>query len=109
MPAASNCRRPSSFVNRRRPRRGAEAAAALAAVGVAAFAVHALAASSARNGYVVKPLISGRADRALVNAWGLAASPTGPWWTANEARAVATSYSGAGRKQAVAVSVAGGP
>ena len=26
-------------------------------------------------------------DAQLVNAWGLAASPTGPWWTANEASA----------------------
>ena len=24
-------------------------------------------------------------DRPLVNAWGLAASATGPWWVANEA------------------------
>jgi uncharacterized protein (TIGR03118 family) len=48
-------------------------------------------------------------DAALVNAWGLAASPTGPWWTANEARDTSTLYSGAGRKQALTVTVEGGP
>ena len=46
---------------------------------------------------------------ALVNAWGLAASPTGPWWVANEALDTSTVYSGAGRRQALTVHVAGGP
>jgi uncharacterized protein (TIGR03118 family) len=44
-----------------------------------------------------------------VNAWGLAASPTGPWWTANEARSSSTLYSGDGRKQQLTVRVDGGP
>jgi len=48
-------------------------------------------------------------DRSLVNAWGLAASPTGPWWTANEARAVSTLYDSTGKKQALTVRVDGGP
>ena len=39
-------------------------------------------------------------DARLVNAWGLAASPTGPWWTANEASATSTLYSGDGTKAA---------
>ena len=47
---------------------------------------------------------SGRArrnrDRSLVNAWGLAASPTGPWWTANEASDTSTLYSGGGPQAA---------
>lgn len=65
--------------------------------------------------YVLHRLVAdraGRADRAdpaLVNAWGLAASPTGPWWTANEARSSSTLYSGAGRKQLLNVTVDGGP
>jgi uncharacterized protein (TIGR03118 family) len=48
-------------------------------------------------------------DAALVNAWGLAASETGPWWTANEARGASTLFAANGRKQALAVAVDGGP
>src|SRR6266446_8076988 len=54
-------------------------------------------------------LVTDRADPQLVNAWGLAASPTGPWWTANEARASSTLYSASGRKQLLTVRVDGGP
>jgi uncharacterized protein (TIGR03118 family) len=59
--------------------------------------------------YTVRALVTDRADRQLVNAWGLAASPTGPWWVANEARGSSTLYSGEGRKQLLTVSVPGGP
>jgi uncharacterized protein (TIGR03118 family) len=65
--------------------------------------------------YIVRPLVASGDVRAphrdplLVNAWGLAASPTGPWWTANEARESSTLYSGAGRKVLLSVSVPGGP
>jgi uncharacterized protein (TIGR03118 family) len=48
-------------------------------------------------------------DRRLVNAWGLAASPTGPWWTGNEASSTSTLYAADGRKQLLTVSVPGGP
>jgi uncharacterized protein (TIGR03118 family) len=67
------------------------------------------------DAYVAHPLVSDRGlgarvhDRALVNAWGLAASPTGPWWTSNEARSSSTLYDGQGRKQALTVRVEGGP
>jgi uncharacterized protein (TIGR03118 family) len=67
------------------------------------------------DAYVVRPLVaSGGAhaphrDRLLVNVWGLAASPTGPWWTANEARDSGTVYSGTGRKQLLSITVPGGP
>ena len=44
-----------------------------------------------------------------MNAWGLAASLTGPWWTANEARESSTLYAGNGRKQLLTVRVEGGP
>ena len=54
-------------------------------------------------------LVTDRADPQLVNAWGLASSPTGPWWVANEARGSSTLYSGTGRKQALTISVPGGP
>ncbi len=48
-------------------------------------------------------------DRPLVNAWGLAASATGPWWVSNEASDTSTLYDAAGRKQALTVRVDGGP
>jgi uncharacterized protein (TIGR03118 family) len=72
-------------------------------------------AHPSRGGYSVERLVtdeSGRAahrDPSLVNAWGLAASPTGPWWTANEAESASTLYSGQGRKQLLTVKVEGGP
>jgi uncharacterized protein (TIGR03118 family) len=59
--------------------------------------------------YDLRPLVTDRTDPQLVNAWGLAASPTGPWWTANEARESSTLYSGGGRKQLLTVHVDGGP
>jgi uncharacterized protein (TIGR03118 family) len=71
--------------------------------------------SAGAEAYVAHPLVSDRgmgarlADKALVNAWGLAASPTGPWWTSNEATATSTLYDGEGRKQLLTVRVDGGP
>jgi uncharacterized protein (TIGR03118 family) len=67
----------------------------LLAVLAAAFSVH--------------PIVVTRTDAQLVNPWGLAASPTGPWWVANEARGTSTLYAGNGRKQALTVRVDGGP
>jgi uncharacterized protein (TIGR03118 family) len=72
-------------------------------------------AHPSRGSYSVQRLVAdeaGRAvhrDRTLVNAWGLAASSTGPWWTANEAESTSTLYSGEGRKQLLTVKVEGGP
>ena len=89
---------------------------------VAAFVLAGVAVGSTlalgggpRNAYAVHGLVSDEHRRAphvdarLVNAWGLAASPTGPWWTSNEASATSTLYSGEGRKQLLTVSVEGGP
>ena len=59
--------------------------------------------------FALHRLVTDRADAQLVNAWGLAASPTGPWWVSNEARGSSTLYAGTGRKQALTVSVACGP
>ncbi|HZT91358.1 MAG TPA: TIGR03118 family protein [Gaiellaceae bacterium] len=90
--------------------------AVAAAVTLAAVAAAALARTHASaNRFEVVPLVSDVGlgaplhDRALVNPWGLAASPSGPWWTANEARGSSTLYSGAGRKQLLSVAVACGP
>ncbi|MDX6474751.1 MAG: hypothetical protein QOH95_262 [Gaiellaceae bacterium] len=88
------------------------AALVLAGIGVASTLAH---GGERRNAYVVHHVVSDeqrrapRVDRRLVNAWGLAASPTGPWWTGNEASETSTLYSGEGRKQLLTVSVAGGP
>ena len=65
--------------------------------------------------FTVTNLVSDRArrartqDSALVNAWGLAATTTGPWWVANEARNKSTLYAGDGRKQALTIDVPCGP
>ncbi|HVR13029.1 MAG TPA: hypothetical protein VMS41_04565, partial [Gaiellaceae bacterium] len=58
------------------------------------------------NAFVVRGLVSDGSisgttfDSNLVNAWGLAASETGPWWVANEATETSTLYDGTGRKLA---------
>jgi uncharacterized protein (TIGR03118 family) len=91
--------------------------AAIAALALAGLAVGVALAhgDGPRNAYAVHRLVSDertrapRRDRSLVNAWGLAASPTGPWWTSNEASSTSTLYSATGRKQLLTVTVAGGP
>jgi uncharacterized protein (TIGR03118 family) len=100
-------------VTRRRLHRRARPAAAALVVAAAAFA--APGALPAPPGYALQRLVSDggvpaqHRDRRLVNGWGLAAGPAGPWWTGNEANDSSTLYSGAGRKQLLSVTVAGGP
>jgi uncharacterized protein (TIGR03118 family) len=65
--------------------------------------------AAALAAFTVHPLVGTHADAQLVNPWGLAASPTGPWWVSNEAQDSSTLYSGSGRKQALTVHVDGGP
>lgn len=93
----------------------ARSLAAIAAVALAIVGV-AQGAGAAASGFSLTPLVSDGSgvpapnhDPTLVNAWGLAASPTGPWWTGNEARGTSTLYSSTGRKQALTISVPGGP
>jgi uncharacterized protein (TIGR03118 family) len=83
----------------------------IARAAAVALAVASLGGGGARavDAYAVRTLASDRTDRQLVNAWGLAASPTGPWWTANEARDASTVYAGDGSKQRLTVAVQGGP
>jgi uncharacterized protein (TIGR03118 family) len=96
------------------PRRRAVLGAA-AAVAAAVAALAAVLVPHGADAYVVRALVSDAGlqarthDAALVNAWGLAASPTGPWWTANEARGRSTIYAADGKKQALTVVVEGGP
>src|SRR2546427_7883578 len=67
------------------------------------------------NGYAVTALVSSNGvpgtvvDPDLVNAWGLAASATSPWWVADNHADVSTLYSAAGAKLGLPVAVAGGP
>jgi uncharacterized protein (TIGR03118 family) len=70
------------------------------------------------NSYSVTPLVSDEpgvapvVDPKLVNAWGLAASATSPWWVADNGTSFSTLYNGAtGQKVAleVAVGIDSGP
>jgi uncharacterized protein (TIGR03118 family) len=79
------------------------------AVVVAALTAAGSASSARPDRFVVRPLVSDRADPQLVNAWGLAARGGGAWWVANEARSSSTVYAADGRKQALRVAVPGGP
>ena len=79
------------------------------AVALVALAAAGSASSARFDRFVGRVVASDRADPQLVNAWGRAASPTGPWRVANEARASSTLYDGNGRKQALTVRVLGGP
>src|SRR3954453_15375658 len=79
------------------------------AVAIVALAAAGSASSARLDHFVGRVVASDRSDPQLVNAWGLAASPTGPWWVANEARASSTLYDGKGRKQALNVRAIGGP
>jgi uncharacterized protein (TIGR03118 family) len=85
------------------------AAAVLAAAGVAQ-------AREAAGAYTVHPLVSdggttaaAATDASLVNAWGLSAGPTTPWWSANNGSNTSTLYAGTGVKAALTVAVPGGP
>jgi len=66
-------------------------------------------------GYTVTPLVSDQAyqapvtDPKLVNAWGISAGPTTPWWVANQGTNSSTLYDGLGAKSALEVTVPGGP
>jgi uncharacterized protein (TIGR03118 family) len=91
--------------------------AVLAALAVAfAAVVGAASARQAADIYSVHPLVSDSSatsapatDGSLVNAWGLSAGPTTPWWSANNGSNNSTLYSGAGAKTPLTVSVPGGP
>ncbi|HZT14772.1 MAG TPA: TIGR03118 family protein [Gaiellaceae bacterium] len=97
------------------PRRAASAAAIVAAIATGAAGAVVARSSGEPAAYTAHVLVSDGGVRAphrdpgLVNAWGLAASPTGPWWVGNEARDTSTLYAGDGRKQLLTVSVPGGP
>jgi uncharacterized protein (TIGR03118 family) len=61
------------------------------------------------NVFAVTQQATDASDASLVNAWGLVAGPTTPWWTANNGTSTSTLYTGTGAKQALTVSAPGGP
>src|SRR5437588_5459647 len=82
---------------------------------VAVMALAVLAPAAEDNSYTAHNLVAdtpGTADHTdpqLVNGWGLAASPTSPWWVADNGTDAATLYDGSGNKQSLTVTVEGGP
>ena len=84
---------------------------ALAVLVVALIAAMPLGAAEG-NRYIVTPLVSDQpgvapvVDPELVNAWGLAASSTSPWWVADNGTSLSTLYNGnSGQKLALTVTV----
>src|SRR5260221_7642857 len=84
----------------------------------AALALGSAGAGASRSfvAYNLYPLISDGsavaaplADTSLVNGWGLTASATSPWWTANNKTNSSTLYTGLGAKNTLTVTVPGGP
>ncbi len=72
-------------------------------------------AGTAANAYGVTALVSDIGDAAvhrdphLVNAWGLAAGPSSPWWVANNGTNTSTLYDGTGTAIPLVVRVGGAP
>jgi uncharacterized protein (TIGR03118 family) len=56
-----------------------------------------------------QPGVAVNLDPNLVNAWGLVASTTSPWWVANNETATSTLYNGVGMPIPLVVSVPGAP
>jgi uncharacterized protein (TIGR03118 family) len=56
-----------------------------------------------------KPGVAAHTDPNLVNAWGLVAGPSTPWWVANNGTNTSTLYDGAGNPLPLVVKVAGAP
>ena len=75
----------------------------------------ALAWPPGHDRYTVHNLTSDQAgvadnqDPNLVNAWGLTAGPTSPWWVADNGSDLSTLYNAAGAAQSLVVGVPGAP
>ena len=77
---------------------------------VVAHGVHALASRTRHASCkpISSPMVAVPAaatDPNLVNPWGLAASPTSPWWVNDNGTGLSTLYNGTGAKQALVVTV----
>jgi uncharacterized protein (TIGR03118 family) len=101
---------PKPFALRRLSAGGAAFVVILALGATGAGARHSLVA------YNLYPLVSDSSavsapltDASLLNGWGLSATATSPWWAANNKTNTSTLYSGVGSKNALTVTVPGGP
>ena len=83
--------------------------------GLALYLVLALPAAAAGGSYKVHMLVADRpghaaqTDANLVNAWGIVAGPSTPWWVADNGTDKSTLYDGAGNAIPLVVDVGGGP
>ena len=66
------------------------------------------AAPAAAQFYDQHNLVSSDTDADLVNAWGLVAGPTTPWWVADNGTGLSTLYNFAGTKNTAIVAQVGG-
>src|SRR6266511_3143513 len=88
---------------------------AVPAICLLALAAIAPAAAGAANAYHVTKLVSDQPgvaahmDPNLVNAWGLVAGPSTPWWVADNETDLSTLYTGDGDPLPLVVNVPGGP
>src|SRR5205085_632723 len=88
---------------------------ALALLALAVVLVPMSAGAAQNQPYVVHPLVSNggvpaaHVDPHLVNAWGLVARGTSPWWVADNGTNLSTLYDKDGNKQSLEVTVDGGP
>src|SRR5437899_8772364 len=78
---------------------------------LAGVAAASSAAAGQDNSYTVHPLVSNggvpapMTDPHLVNAWGLAAGPTTPWWVSHNGVDLSTTYKADGTTQGLEVHV----
>lgn len=55
------------------------------------------------------PGLAAQTDTNLINPWGVAFSPTGPFWVSDQGSSLSTLYDGAGNRIPLVVTVPGGP
>src|SRR5438105_3299464 len=88
---------------------------AMATIGAGSATASGQAGAKGSGSYTVTPLVSDQAGAAptmdphLVNAWGLTASPSSPWWVANNGTNTSTLYDGDGNIVPLVVKVGGAP
>jgi uncharacterized protein (TIGR03118 family) len=84
-------------------------------VAVASLFVGQLGAAEPDNSYLVQNLVSDGSvaavhnDPLLINAWGIAALGSGPWWVAANGMNVSTLYNATGIANSLVVQVSGAP
>jgi uncharacterized protein (TIGR03118 family) len=81
----------------------------LAAVLFAALTVAVPLRAAETDAYTTHVLVSNTSDSDLVNAWGLDASATSPWWVSDNGTDLSTLYNAAGSKLGIRVPVVGAP